>query len=70
MKALSLMERFQSNRHALGYTFMLPAVLLLAGLLAYPLGLGTWLGFTDAKIGRVGEWIGFCLLYTSDAADE
>ena len=58
MKALSLMERFQSNRHALGYTFMLPAVLLLAGLLAYPLGLGTWLGFTDAKIGRVGEWIG------------
>eukprot|EP01037_Dinobryon_pediforme_P003869 gene3869-3918_t len=52
------MERFQSNRHALGYTFMLPAVLLLAGLLAYPLGLGTWLGFTDAKIGRVGEWIG------------
>ena len=58
MKALSLMERFQSNRHALGYTFMLPAVLLLAGLVAYPLGLGTWLGFTDAKIGRVGEWIG------------
>ena len=58
MKALSLMERFQSNRHALGYTFMLPAVLLLAGLLAYTLGLGTWLGFTDAKIGRVGEWIG------------
>jgi len=22
------------------------------------LGLGTWLGFTDAKIGRSGEWIG------------
>ena len=58
MKALSLLERFQSNRHSLGYAFMLPAVLLLAGLLAYPLGLGTWLGFTDAKIGRVGEWVG------------
>jgi multiple sugar transport system permease protein len=26
--------------------------------LTYPLGLGTWLGFTDAKIGRAGEWIG------------
>jgi multiple sugar transport system permease protein len=26
--------------------------------LTYPLGLGTWLGFTDAKIGRVGEWVG------------
>jgi multiple sugar transport system permease protein len=26
--------------------------------LTYPLGLGTWLGFTDTKIGRGGEWIG------------
>jgi len=26
--------------------------------LTYPLGLGTWLGFTDAKIGRAGEFIG------------
>ena len=26
--------------------------------LTYPLGLGTWLGFTDAKIGRAGEWVG------------
>ena len=58
MKPLSLLERFQSNRHALGYAFMLPAAALLIGLLAYPLGLGTWLGFTDAKIGRPGEWIG------------
>ncbi|MBS0320793.1 MAG: sugar ABC transporter permease [Proteobacteria bacterium] len=37
---------------------MLPAALLLLMLLAYPLGLGTWLGFTDAKIGRPGQWIG------------
>jgi multiple sugar transport system permease protein len=26
--------------------------------LAYPLGLGVWLGFTDTKIGRAGEWVG------------
>ncbi len=26
--------------------------------LAYPLGLGVWLSFTDAKIGRTGEYIG------------
>jgi len=58
MKSLSLLERFQSNRHALGFAFMLPAAILLIGLLAYPLGLGTWLGFTDAKIGRAGSWIG------------
>jgi multiple sugar transport system permease protein len=59
MKQLSLLERFQSNKNALGFVFMLPAAILLIGLLAYPLGLGTWLGFTDAKIGRPGEWLGF-----------
>ena len=37
---------------------MLPAGVLLLLFLTYPLGLGTWLGFTDAKIGRPGEWIG------------
>jgi multiple sugar transport system permease protein len=31
---------------------------LLILFLTYPLGLGTWLGFTDAKVGRAGEWIG------------
>ena len=37
---------------------MLPAGALLLVFLTYPLGLGTWLGFTDAKIGRPGGWIG------------
>ena len=37
---------------------MLPAAVLLLVFLTYPLGLGIWLGFTDAKIGREGEWIG------------
>ena len=37
---------------------MLPAALVLLLFLTYPLGLGTWLGFTDTKIGRGGEWIG------------
>ncbi len=37
---------------------MLPAAVLLLLFLTYPLGLGTWLGFTDAKVGRAGEWIG------------
>src|SRR5678816_4814844 len=37
---------------------MLPAGVLLLVFLTYPLGLGTWLGFTDTKIGRSGEWIG------------
>jgi multiple sugar transport system permease protein len=58
MKPLSRLERFQSNRHALGLAFMVPAALLLIGLLDYPVALGTWLGFTDTKIGRPGVWIG------------
>ncbi len=37
---------------------MLPAGVLLLLFLTYPLGLGVWLGFTDTKIGRGGEWIG------------
>ncbi|MEO8181319.1 MAG: sugar ABC transporter permease [Deltaproteobacteria bacterium] len=46
------------SRHTLGWLLLLPTATLLLGLLAYPLGLGVWLGFTDAKIGRPGEWIG------------
>ena len=55
MRAL---QRLQNSRNALGLAFMLPASVLLLLFLTYPLGLGTWLGFTDAKIGRAGEWIG------------
>lgn len=55
---MTALEKFQNNRHALGWAFMLPATVLLLLFLTYPLGLGTWLGFTDAKIGRAGEWVG------------
>jgi multiple sugar transport system permease protein len=37
---------------------MLPAAVFLVGFLAYPLGLGVWLGFTDTRIGRPGIFIG------------
>ena len=55
---MTLLERLQNNRTALGLLFMLPGALLLLLFLTYPLGLGFWLGFTDAKVGRSGEWIG------------
>src|SRR5205823_2858349 len=41
-----------------GLWFLLPTSALLLHFLTYPLCLGTWLGFTDTKIGRGGEWIG------------
>ncbi|MCW5667607.1 MAG: sugar ABC transporter permease [Piscinibacter sp.] len=55
---MSLVRRLQNSRNALGLAFMLPAAVLLLLFLTYPLGLGTWLGFTDAKVGRGGQWIG------------
>ncbi len=53
------LSRALDNRAVLGLLFMLPAAVLLLLFLTYPLGLGTWLGFTDAKIGRSGQWVGF-----------
>src|SRR5436189_4105126 len=58
VRSPGLLERLQDNRNALGLLFMVPAAALLLVFLTYPLGLGTWLGFTDAKIGRGGEFIG------------
>ena len=53
-----MLQKLQNSRNALGLLFMLPAAVLLLLFLTYPLGLGVWLGFTDAKIGRAGSWIG------------
>lgn len=51
-------DRLKVNREWLGLWFMLPAAAFLLLFLAYPLGLGIWLSFTDARIGRGGEFIG------------
>ena len=50
--------RLKVNRNWLAFWFMLPAAAILILFLAYPLGLGVWLSFTDARIGRSGEFIG------------
>ena len=52
------MHRLLDNRNVLGVLFLLPAATLLLVFLTYPLGLGTWLGFTVVKIGRPGEFVG------------
>src|SRR5438270_7404636 len=50
--------QLKHNRNWLGFWFMLPAMAFLIFFLAYPLGLGVWLSFTDTKIGRIGQYIG------------
>src|SRR5215813_3015990 len=51
-------DRLKVDTNWLGAWFMLPAAALLILFLAYPLGLGIWLSFTDARLGRGGEFIG------------
>src|SRR3954465_5783647 len=58
------------NREAvLSFLFMLPAVGILLLFLTYPLSLGIWMGFTDARVGRPGVFIGlenFVSLFDDD----
>ena len=52
-----MLSKLQNSRNGLGLVFMAPATLLLILFLTYPLVLGIWLGFTDTKIGRGGEFV-------------
>ena len=47
-----------TNRNWLGFLFMVPAAAFLILFLVYPLGLGIWLSFTDARIGDPGKFVG------------
>ena len=53
-----LLSRLANSRTSLGLLFLLPAAAILLVFLTYPLGLGVWLGFTDAQIGRDGYFVG------------
>ena len=56
--AASAWDRLKVNRNWLALWFMLPAAAFLILFLAYPLGLGIWLSFTDARLGRGGIFVG------------
>jgi multiple sugar transport system permease protein len=54
----SLWSRLKVNRNFVALWFMLPAGAFLILFLAYPLGLGVWMSFTDLRIGRAGVFVG------------
>lgn len=54
----SFWRRLVASRNWVSVWFMLPASAFLLLFLAYPLGLGIWLSFTDERIGRPGVFIG------------
>jgi multiple sugar transport system permease protein len=58
MRDVTAWDRLKVDRNWLGFWFMLPAAAILVLFLAYPLSLGVWLSFTDARIGRGGAFVG------------
>ncbi len=57
-RKITAWDRLKVNRNWLGFWFMVPAMAFLILFLAYPLVLGVWLSFTDARIGRPGAFVG------------
>src|SRR3974390_1088669 len=57
-RRITTWDRLKVNRNWVSFWFMLPAATFLILFLAYPLGLGGWLSFTDARSGRSGIFIG------------
>lgn len=53
-----LWDRLRTNKNWLALWFMLPTAAFLLLFLAYPLGLGVWMSFTDERIGRTGIFVG------------
>ena len=48
-----------ARRNALtGYLLVIPAGIILLGLVAYPLGYAIYISFTDRLVGVAGEWVG------------
>jgi multiple sugar transport system permease protein len=58
IREITAWDRLKVNKNWLGAWFMLPAAAFLILFLAYPLGLGVWLSFTDARLGREGVFVG------------
>jgi len=54
----SFWQRLSANHNWIAFWFMLPTGAFLILFLAYPLGLGVWMSFTDVRIGRPGVFIG------------
>jgi multiple sugar transport system permease protein len=57
-KSMRVSARLLDDRNVLGVLFMAPAAAILLVFLAYPLGLGFWLGLTNTLIGQPGRFVG------------
>ena len=55
---LSGPDRVLGRDWRLGFALSLPVVLIIVGLIAYPLAYSVWLSLHDAKIGSMGQFVG------------
>ncbi|MEM6527322.1 MAG: sugar ABC transporter permease [Chloroflexota bacterium] len=57
----AVLRRWTDDEHRLGYLMVMPALLLLVVMVAYPFVVSIWLGFTDTRIAQqaTGNFIGF-----------
>ncbi len=49
---------FSARQSLTGYLFILPAIALILGLVAYPFFYAIYISFTSRVVGNPGEWIG------------
>lgn len=57
------------RNNLIGYSFLLPALTIILGMIALPLVISLYLCFTDAQIGKTGNFIGlgnFRFLWQND----
>ncbi|MBV8602044.1 MAG: sugar ABC transporter permease [Candidatus Eremiobacteraeota bacterium] len=52
------MTRWLDSPPVLGILLSIPAIVILGGLLAYPLLLGVWLSLTNTTLGSAGQFVG------------
>ena len=51
-------RRIFFSEAVIGYAFLLPLVLVLFGLMAYPVGRALWMSLTDKRPGEAAQFIG------------
>jgi len=56
--AWSRLGRLLQREGLLGYLLVLPALLFLLGLVAYPFAIALWLSLTDSLVARPGRFVG------------
>lgn len=65
------LRRLLGRDWRLGYALTLPVLLVIIGLIAYPLGYAVWLSLQDVKVGGQGTFVGlqnyYRLLFDTEA---